>query len=104
MSGLVVQLERDVMNNRRKMDIIYTNPDMQLAYMSLRQGETIPRESHHGSQFIRVEDGNISVNVIDRGRFTLVTGDAIIIPMGVKHEITAQLDTKMYTIYSPPAH
>jgi quercetin dioxygenase-like cupin family protein len=72
--------------------------------MSLHQGRELGWEIHHQSdQFIRVEDGELSVFINDQV-YQLFTGDAIIVPRNNYHNVIAETDAKIYTIYSPPVH
>ena len=75
--------------------------------MSLKPLEEIGAEIHESvDQFFRIEkgDGKVVINEID---YLVSDGDAVIIPMGSKHNIlntSDKNDLKIYTIYSPPHH
>lgn len=101
-------IEKETINNKLYRKVIYTIPDkIQLVLMSLKVGETIPREVHPNVvQFIRVESGDGEA-IIGRTRYKLRDGDSIIIPNGKYHTIINTSKTKelkLYTIYSPPEH
>lgn len=98
-------------DNKNYRKAVYTVPNsIQLVYMSLKPGESVPREIHpHTSQFIRIESGNGEA-IIEYGdetrKYRLKDDTAIIIPPGLYHTIknTGDEDLKLYTVYTPPNH
>ena len=99
-------IENSTLGNKMYRKIIYTDSNLQIALMSLKPGEDIPKETHNGSQFIRVESGK---GVVKYGSNTkrLSDGIAIVIPKGQSHYIrnTSKTDTlNLYTVYTPPQH
>ena len=75
--------------------------------MTLKPGEDIGLETHHeGDQFFRFESGEGRV-VINGKKYTVVGGDAVIVPAGSEHNITNTSKKKpltLYTIYAPAHH
>lgn len=104
--GEVVRLETDTENNTHFRKVINTTKLFQLVLMSLKPGEDIGLETHTGDQFIRIDAGEATAE-LDGEATDMSTGDAVIIPAGVKHNITNSSETKdlkIYAIYSPPEH
>lgn len=107
MEGVAFELQDLTVENDERLYIIYTDNNLQLALMSLDRGQSIPLEEHDGSQFIRLEEGHIKISLItDSGPMTwqIRSGDSFIVPPQTRHIVEALRDSKMYTIYSPPAH
>jgi mannose-6-phosphate isomerase-like protein (cupin superfamily) len=99
-------IERNTERNTYYRTVVYTNPQMQIVLMSLKPGDTIPREKHtRTTQFIRIESGR-GFAFVDDVRYTLNEGDCLVVPRGVWHEIsqTGRDELKLYTIYVPPEH
>lgn len=99
-------LEKLTRTNNKFRKIIYTDRKTQLVLMSLKIGEEIGRERHIGhTQFIRIEKGKCRV-YLGTTRFRLKSGDYVIIPPGVYHNVinTGTSALKLYTLYSPPVH
>jgi mannose-6-phosphate isomerase-like protein (cupin superfamily) len=100
-------VEDITLGNEAYRTVIYTGQHTQLVLMKLLPGEKIDREIHHGiDQFFRIEEGSIEVFVEDPDEvLNAKNGDAIIIPSGTHHTITAGPEgVKLYTLYSPPNH
>lgn len=78
---------------------------MQVALMSLKPGEDIPREVHNGDQVINILSGH-GVAEIGKTRKLFRSGNMLVIPAGKSHYIknTGREPLKLYTIYSPPEH
>jgi mannose-6-phosphate isomerase-like protein (cupin superfamily) len=94
------------MKNTNYRKVIHPTPYNQLVLMSLEPNEYIKEEIHpHTTQFIRVEEGKIVVEV-DGNEYDLEDGDAINIAPGTKHAVRneSKHSAKLYTIYSPPEH
>lgn len=105
-SGLVVELEKQTESNTNYRQVIYTTKLSQLVLMSLKPGQDIGMETHDGDQFIRIDKGQ-AVSTLDGKEKRMSSGDAIVIPSGVKHNIVNTSDTddlKIYAVYSPPQH
>ncbi len=75
--------------------------------MSLLPGEDIGPETPRAcDQFFRIEKG-WGKCVIDDSEREVRGGDAVVVPVGAKHNIinlSPTEDLKLYTIYSPPNH
>ena len=59
-----------------------------------------------GDQFFRFESGTAAV-VINETEYQVSSGDAVIVPMGARHNVINTSKTealKMYTLYAPPHH
>ena len=101
-------IERVTIKNKNYRKVIYTDRFIQVVLMAIPPGETIPLESHKGSQFIRVEKGSGSVRSgtkVPKVKI-LKDGIAVVIPPNTKHIIksTGKTPLKLYSIYSPPQH
>ncbi len=90
-------------NNFRK--VLYTGEHCQLVLMSLLPNEEIGMEVHtDNDQFFRFEKGSGQV-IINDMIYEVKDGDAVIVPSGANHNVTAGSDgLKLYTIYSPAHH
>ncbi len=104
---MYTNIESDTLINRKYRDIIYTDENLQVVYMSLKKNETVEFEVHDGSQFIRIEAGSGLLTIEENEKFTeyeLFDGVGVVIPPGINHEIVVFDHLKLYTIYSPPQH
>lgn len=103
-SADVEKLTKDNEDYRR---VIYTGMNQQFVLMSIPPMENIKMEVHKNhDQFIRIEEGK-GESKIGINTYELKDNTGLIIPAGVKHEITNTSDSKplkLYTIYSPPEH
>ena len=60
-------LEKKTISNKYYRRVVYTDKNIQLVFMSLEVGETIPREKHENiTQFFRVEEGSLTATVGDK--------------------------------------
>jgi mannose-6-phosphate isomerase-like protein (cupin superfamily) len=107
MRGFASNIEKLTLNNNNFRKVLFTGKYSQLVVMSLKPGEDIGMEIHHGlDQFFRVDSGNgklIMGGVVKR----ISDGFAVVVPGGTKHNIintSKSKDLKLYTIYSPPNH
>lgn len=102
--GNIEQLTKENKNFRQ---VLYTAKDCQLVLMSLLPGEEIGMETHPDiNQFFRFESGEGKV-VVNDTEYVVGDGDAVIVPMGAKHNVintSTTEDLKIYTIYAPPHH
>ena len=100
-------LESLTRNNDWFRKIIFTSPGggnpIQVSLMSLMPGQEIGWESHPSTQFFRVEEGEGTV-VIDGTARKYGEGSFWVVPSGEEHNVISDTNTKLYTIYSPPAH
>jgi len=107
MQGYTANLEDKTLQNNNFRQVLYTGPKSQLVVMSILPGEDIGEEVHaEHDQFIRIEAGTGRA-VLNGETAELSDGSAVVIPAGVKHNIintSADVDLKLYTIYSPPEH
>ncbi|MHB8870948.1 MAG: cupin domain-containing protein [Candidatus Doudnabacteria bacterium] len=107
MHGYKDNIEKLTIENENFRKVLYTGKHSQLVLMSLKPLEEIGEEIHDESdQFFRFEKGNGKV-IIDGNEQTVTDGDAVIVPMGAKHNIINTSETeslKLYTIYSPAHH
>ena len=106
--GYVTNIEQETMDNDSFRKVIYTANDLQLVLMSLDPGQEIGEEVHPSTdQFIRVESGQ-GVCILGNERFAVADGSAVVIPMGMKHNLINNADAeesmKLYVIYSKPEH
>ena len=107
MNGYVVNIEQRSIENNYVREVLYTASNIQLVVMSLKPGEDIGLETHHGvDQFIRVEAGR-GKSILNGEEHDLEDGSAVVIPSGTQHNIVNVSQSeplKLYTIYSPPQH
>ncbi len=106
MKGFIANIEEEALANTTFRTVLYTDERVQLVVMSLLPKEDIGEESHELDQFIRVEEGEGEANM-EGEVHPLTSGMAIIVPAGVKHNITntsAHDALKLYTLYAPPNH
>jgi mannose-6-phosphate isomerase-like protein (cupin superfamily) len=98
-------IEKITRNNNYYRRVLYTTKESQLVVMSLLPFQDIGSEIHpKTTQFIKVEGGS-GISVVNNKRYILRNGNAIMIPSGARHNITAgSKGLKLYTIYSPPEH
>jgi|WetSurMetagenome_2_1015567.scaffolds.fasta_scaffold10886_4 mannose-6-phosphate isomerase-like protein (cupin superfamily) len=103
--GFCTDIEKDTEDNKDYRKVLYTGPNAQLVLMSLKPKEDIGKEKHKGKdQFIRVEEGSGEA-VIGNKKYSLKTGDAVVIPAGTEHNINASENgLKIYTIYTSQNH
>jgi len=103
----ILNIEEITIKNRKKGPIIISTDKkgkggrIQIAVMSLKNGEDIPFETHaHVTQFIRVEKGE-GLAFIGRKKFVISEGDSFTIPSKIRHRILCTGKTlKMYSIYA----
>jgi mannose-6-phosphate isomerase-like protein (cupin superfamily) len=106
MHGYVANIEAQALENTAFRRVLYTDPRVQLVVMSVAPGEDIGEEVHTVDQFIRIEAGT-GTSVLDGEERLLSDGSAIVIPAGVRHNISNTSSTeplKLYTLYAPPNH
>ena len=105
--GFHSNIENDVMKNSNFRKVLYTSMHLQVVLMSLKPGEEIGEEIHNANdQFFRFESGNGKC-IINGNEYTVMEGDAIVVPAGAKHNVVntaTAIELKMYTIYAPPNH
>ncbi len=105
--GYKANIEQLTKENTNFREVLYTAKDCQLVLMSILPGEEIGLETHPDiNQFFRFESGEGKV-VVNETEYTVGDGDAIVVPMGAKHNVintSATESLKMYTIYAPPHH
>jgi mannose-6-phosphate isomerase-like protein (cupin superfamily) len=106
-TGFKSNIEQDTIANSNFRKVLYTAANCQLVLMSLKPGEDIGSEVHEeNDQFFRFEQGSGKV-IIDETQYEVADGDAVIVPMGSRHNVintSSTEDLKLYTIYAPPHH
>ncbi len=107
MKGFHTNIEKDTVENNNFRKVLYTSKHSQLVLMSLKPKEEIGLEIHtENDQFFRIEKGE-GLCVIDGHEYILRDGDALVVPVGAKHNIVNTSETddlKLYTLYSPAHH
>ena len=107
MKGFKGAIEKESVDNSDFRRVLYTSKHSQLVLMSLLPNEAIGLETHNeNDQFFRVEKGTGKC-VIDGNEYAIADGDAIVVPVGARHNVintSATEPLKLYTIYSPPHH
>lgn len=103
--GYKGNIEELTTSNENFRKVLYTGKNSQLVLMSLLPGEDIGLEIHEeNDQFFRFDAGEGKV-VIDETEYEVKDGDAVVVPAGANHNVTAgENGLKMYTIYSPAHH
>jgi len=104
--GFVTNIENDSLENENFRKVLYTAPNSQLVLMALQPKEDIGEEVHELDQFLRIEQGEGKA-VLNDIEYPISDGSAIVVPMGVKHNIINTSDSivmKLYTVYSPAEH
>jgi mannose-6-phosphate isomerase-like protein (cupin superfamily) len=106
MTGYVINIEKETMQNDNFRKVLNTAKHSQLVVMSLLPGEEIGTEVHDLDQFIRFESGRGKV-ILDGKEHRVEDDWAVVIPAGVEHNVINTSDRekmKLYSIYSPPEH
>lgn len=106
MKGFVENIEAVTLANENFRTVLYTDDRLQLVVMHLQPREDIGEEVHTLDQFLRIESGKGSVT-LDGEERQIESGTAIVIPAGVRHNVTNTEDNqplKLYSIYTPPQH
>ncbi len=107
MQGYKANIEKLTEDNNYFRQVLHTSKNFQLVVMTLKPNEEIGFEVHGtNDQFFRFESGNGKV-IIDDSEYAVSIGDAVIVPMGSKHNVINTSDReflKFYTIYGPPHH
>jgi mannose-6-phosphate isomerase-like protein (cupin superfamily) len=106
MTGFVTDIEAATTRNTDFRRVLHTGHHLQLVLMTLQPGEDIGAEIHAThDQFFRIEAGNGSV-VIDGKTTPVISGWAMIVPAGARHNVTNTGTTplQLYTLYAPPQH
>lgn len=107
MHGYKANIEKLTEDNNYFREVLHTSKSFQLVVMALKPSEEIGFEVHDtNDQFFRFESGNGKV-IIDDTEYVVSGGDAVIVPMGAKHNVINTSDSdflKFYTIYGPPHH
>lgn len=104
--GHVVDIEDETISNDNFRKVLYTGEHTQLVLMSIKPGEDIGSEVHHGiDQFFRIEEGEGEA-IISGNVYKIEDGFSIIVPAGAEHNFvnTGKNDLKLYSLYSPPHH
>jgi mannose-6-phosphate isomerase-like protein (cupin superfamily) len=107
MKGFKSNIEKETLENSNFRKVLYTSKHSQLVLMCLQPGEEIGMEVHNeNDQFFRFESGQGKC-IIDGNEYDLKDGDAVVVPVGARHNIINVSSTeplKLYTIYSPAHH
>jgi mannose-6-phosphate isomerase-like protein (cupin superfamily) len=106
MHGYVAPIEKLAKDNDDFRRVLFTSGKMQLVLMTLKSGEAIGTETHSThDQFFRIEKGKGRIR-IGNSKIQVSAGDAILVPAGLKHNLTNTGKTRLclYTIYAPPNH
>jgi mannose-6-phosphate isomerase-like protein (cupin superfamily) len=107
MKGFKGNIEQATLENSDFRRVLYTSKHSQLVLMCLQPGEEIGMEVHtENDQFFRFESGHGKC-IIDGNEYELKDGDAVVVPVGAKHNIinvSQSEPLKLYTIYSPAHH
>lgn len=107
MTGYLQNIEELTLANEYFRHVLYTGQHAQLVVMSLKPHEEIGWEVHEVvDQFLRIEAGEGRIIMNDE-EHTIKDGDAIIVPVGTRHNVintSSEKQLKLYTIYSPSHH
>jgi len=104
---LVLNIEKETLENNFFRKVLLTTNHQQLVVMSLNPSEDIGMEAHENlDQFIKIEQGE-GVVILNGVETKFFSGFSVTIPAGTNHNIintSSQNPLKIYTIYSPPNH
>lgn len=106
MKGFVDNIQTLTEENSDFRNVLYTGKNLQLVLMAIQSGEEIGEETHkEHDQFFRIEKGEGEI-IIYGHRSAIKSGDAMIVPAGVRHNVinTGKTPLQLYTIYAPPEH
>lgn len=106
MQGYVGAIDDLTKANSDFRRVIHTAAHLQLVVMSLKPGEDIGAELHPShDQFFRIEKGKGQFR-IGSAHIKVAAGDAIIVPAGVRHNLTntGKHRMRLYAVQSPPNH
>ncbi len=105
MNGYTTNIEKASLENENFRKVLYTTKNSQLVLMSLTAGEDIGEEVHDVDQFLRIEKG-MGTAILNGVSHDLADGSVIVVPAGVKHNITntGAESMKLYSLYMPPHH
>lgn len=105
MNGYTTNIEKASIENENFRKVLYTDKNSQLVLMSLTAGEDIGEEVHDVDQFLRIEKGT-GTAILNSISHDLADGSVIVVPAGVKHNITntGAESMKLYSLYMPPHH
>lgn len=107
--GYHTNIEHDTVSNTRFRKVLYTAPKdgFQVALMSIPPGGEIGWEVHPiTTQFIRIEKGRGKA-FIGCQTYEMKNGDAIVVPMGTRHNVFNTSKTRalqLYSVYSNNKH
>ena len=105
-SAYVGSLENHTLENDYFREVLYTGKYAQLVLMCLKPGEEIGNGVHaEADQFFYVERGKAEFVLNGKETYTLKSGDAVLVPAGMSHNIinaSRTVKLKFYTIFSPP--
>jgi mannose-6-phosphate isomerase-like protein (cupin superfamily) len=105
--GYKIAIENVTKENTNFRKVLYSGEHSQLVLMALQVGEEIGFEVHEDTdQFFRFESGTGKV-LVNETEYTVIDGDAVVVPAGAKHNVLNSSETELltfYTIYSPAHH
>jgi mannose-6-phosphate isomerase-like protein (cupin superfamily) len=107
--GYHTNIEHDTLTNTRFRKVLFTSPKdgFQVALMSIPPEGEIGEEIHPiTTQFIRIEKGRGKA-YIGCQTYDVRDGSALVIPIGVKHNVINTSKTrplKLYSVYSNDKH
>ena len=107
-TAYVGSLENHTLENDYFREVLYTGKYAQLVLMSLKPYEEIGNGVHaETDQFFYIERGKAEIVLNGKEQHLLKSGDAVLVPAGMYHNVINASKTKtlkLYTIYSPPNH
>ena len=108
---LVVNIERDTIENINYRTTLWTGKNLQITLMSIEPGHDIGLEVHDThDQFLRIEQGQATISMgpseTELQTWTAIASDAVVVPAGTWHNLVSSGETvlKVYSIYAPPQH
>jgi mannose-6-phosphate isomerase-like protein (cupin superfamily) len=86
--------------------VLATGPHTQLVLMTLKPGEEIGSEVHDGIDQVLINIHGDGKTVLDGEEYPFITGDVVVVPEGVEHNIvnTGAHPMRLATVYGPPDH
>lgn len=106
----LIKIKDETLQNEKYRKMLFTsrktkNMGFQVGVMSLKKGEDIPLEKHHGYQFIVVLKGT-AIAIVNKNEQKIKKGESIVIPPNTYHYVKngGRGELKLYTVYVPPEH
>jgi mannose-6-phosphate isomerase-like protein (cupin superfamily) len=86
--------------------VLSTSPHVQVVLMTLRAGEEIGEEVHHGNDQVLFAVEGSGESVVEGSTRPFSAGYLVVVPAGTRHNFinTGSEPLRLITIYGPPDH